>query len=137
MDTHTPETYRTIRGTATPLLLAVRNHQCSYIGSPDDPRPDPFRGRTLNGGGLVLNESGRIEGMPSTNRTSGARGEFSGIDEADPFADWQNAEPVVYPDCIEHSCCKAAYLLGRSDRLLESIAAQDAVIERTIELASR
>lgn len=81
------ETYRTLPRPRTPVLLGMRNNHIPFIGSPDDPRPYPLRSRTRNGSGSLHGQSGRVEGMPSTDRGTGARSELSGSDEPDSWAD--------------------------------------------------
>ena len=75
--------------------------------------------------------------VPSADRGERARADVSDDPEFDPFADWQNSPPVKYPEVITEPCCKCAYLMGRSDKMIEMHRAQDVVIQEVIEKASR
>ncbi len=124
------ETYRTIPRSRTPLLLGVRDYKCSYVSPQDEEGLDTHGARVGDGGGSVFPP-------PRQDRVSGTRSEFRDDNEPDPFADWQGVEPMKFPEGCDHPEARMWYSRGRTDKLLESIAAQDEMIKKVIEIANR
>ena len=122
------------------VLLELRQPQCSYLRPSDETRLDTYTGRTGNGGDSLFSNAGRVGRLPLEDREAGASGELRHSDEPDsfdPFADWQNSPPVVYPEGCEHPSDRVWYLIGRSHGKEEQFAALMPVIEEIIERVSK
>ena len=119
------------------LLLDVRNYQCSFVCAPNEKGSDPLRRGISNGGNSLHNAGGRIEGMPPADRGTGAQRQLRNSDEFDPFADWQNSTPVVYPDDIDGMSPRTAYLIGRSEGMEQQFKNLLPAIDQAIEIAMR
>jgi len=88
-------------------------------------------GARPSGSGTALSE------VPRDGGTFGTRTDDGNDPEFDPFADWQNSPPVVYPEGCDHPSDKVWYLIGRSHGKEEQFAALMPVIEEIIERVSK
>ena len=130
MAIHTHETKTPVRGNGDHPMRTMFGNVRPIVCSFSEAQIHNDRGAT-NGGGALVSD------VPSADRGERARADVSDDPEFDPFADWQNSPPVKYPEVITEPCCKCAYLMGRSDKMIEMHRAQDVVIQEVIEKASR
>lgn len=122
-------------------LVSMASRVCEYVRSeprpfPQTKIPDLIGSDAGCGQALYLPSPLHRVRRPETQGNA-PEDVSAGEVDTDPFADWQNAEPVKYPKGITEPCCKCAYLIGRVDKMIEMHRAQDAMIEEVIELASR